>query len=191
MEARILIRASIPEEIKKDMNCMKKLKIIIPVLIAMGIAALPQSRECDCGTPLSGLMAVFGCSDGPAPHAHDDASNAASLQAPPAEAAVEKNKALSNAAPEVTFVELGSVNCIPCKMMQPVMKAVEDKFGTRVRVVFHDVWTPEGRPYAAQFRIRAIPTQVFLDKNGNEYFRHEGFFPQAEIEKVLAAKGVR
>ena len=27
---------------------------------------------------------------------------------------------------QVTFVELGSVNCIPCKMMQPIMKEIED-----------------------------------------------------------------
>ena len=92
---------------------------------------------------------------------------------------------------EVTFVELGSVNCIPCKMMQPVMKSVEEKFGRRIKVVFYDVWTSEGRPFAAKFGIRAIPTQVFLDRTGKEYFRHEGFFPQAEVEKVLAAKGVR
>ncbi|HPA73275.1 MAG TPA: thioredoxin family protein [Spirochaetota bacterium] len=169
---------------------MKKLKIIIPVVIALGIAALPQTRECDCGTPLAGLLGIFGCSDGTQPHSHENAPNA-SLQDPPAAAAVVKNEPVSNAAPEVTFVELGSVNCIPCKMMQPVMKAVEEKFGSRVRIVFYDVWTPEGRQDAMKYRIRAIPTQVFLDKNGNEFFRHEGFFPQAEVEKVLAAKGVR
>ncbi len=26
---------------------------------------------------------------------------------------------------KVTFVELGSVKCVPCKMMQPVMKELE------------------------------------------------------------------
>ncbi|MBP7585998.1 MAG: thioredoxin family protein [Spirochaetes bacterium] len=170
---------------------MKTLKFILPIIIALGIAAIPVSRECDCGTPLAGLLGIFGCSDGRAPHSHDDAPNAASLQEPPAEAAAVRNDAVSNVSPEVTFVELGSVNCIPCKMMQPIMKAVEEKFGGRVRVVFHDVWTPEGRQDAMKYRIRAIPTQVFLDKHGNEYFRHEGFFPQAEVEKVLARKGVR
>jgi thioredoxin 1 len=170
---------------------MKKLKIIIPIVIALGIAAIPVSQDCDCGVPLAGFLGIFGCSDGRAPHSHDDATNAASLQDPPAEAAAVKSENVSTAAPEVTFVELGSVNCIPCKMMQPVMKAVEEKFGSRVRIVFYDVWTPEGRQDAMKYRIRAIPTQVFLDKNGNEFFRHEGFFPQAEVEKVLAAKGVR
>jgi len=170
---------------------MKTMKLFIPIIIALGIAALPQSRECDCGTPLSGLLGIFGCSDGRAPHAHDDGPDAASLQDPPAESAAAKAEPVSGAAPEVTFVELGSINCIPCKMMQPVMKAVEEKFGGRVRIVFCDVWTPEGRQDAMKYRIRAIPTQVFLDKHGKEYFRHEGFFPQAEVEKVLAKKGVR
>ena len=43
--------------------------------------------------------------------------------------------------PLVTFVEIGSVNCIPCRAMQPIMKAVEEEFGEQVNVVFHDVWT--------------------------------------------------
>ena len=41
--------------------------------------------------------------------------------------------------PIVTFIELGSVNCIPCKMMQPVMKNIEKKYGSQVKVIFYDV----------------------------------------------------
>ena len=41
----------------------------------------------------------------------------------------------------VTFIELGSVNCVPCKAMQPIMEEVRRKYGARVSVVFHDVWT--------------------------------------------------
>jgi len=93
--------------------------------------------------------------------------------------------------PLVTFIELGSVNCIPCKQMQPLMKAIEQKYPEKVKVVFYDVWTQAGRPYAQQYGIRVIPTQVFLDENGKEFFRHEGFFPLAEIEKLLQAKGIQ
>ena len=91
----------------------------------------------------------------------------------------------------VTFVELGSVRCIPCKMMQPIMKDIENDYAGQVKVVFHDVWTPEGEPFAASYKIRVIPTQVFLDKEGKEYFRHEGFFPKDELIKVLQQKGVK
>src|SRR5680860_1393699 len=48
---------------------------------------------------------------------------------------------------KVTFIELGSVRCIPCQKMQPVMKNIEEKYGKEVKVVFHDVWTHEGCPY--------------------------------------------
>ncbi|MFH1384569.1 MAG: thioredoxin family protein [Candidatus Omnitrophota bacterium] len=91
---------------------------------------------------------------------------------------------------EVSFVELGSVKCIPCKQMQPVMDAIEKDYAGKVKIVFHDVWQPEGRPYAEHYGIRLIPTQVFLNKDGDEIFRHEGFFPKEEIEKVLSDAGV-
>ena len=92
---------------------------------------------------------------------------------------------------KVTFIELGSVRCIPCQQMQSVMKSIEKKYSTQVNVVFHDVWTPEGKPFAEQYGIEAIPTQVFLDENGKEYSRHTGFFPEKELIKVLQLKGVK
>ena len=92
---------------------------------------------------------------------------------------------------KVTFIELGSVRCIPCQKMQPVMKSIETKYANQVKVVFHDVWTPEGKPFAEQYGIESIPTQVFLDENGKEFSRHEGYFPEEELVKVLKTKGVK
>lgn len=93
--------------------------------------------------------------------------------------------------PKVTFVELGSVNCIPCKQMQPVMKEIEKKYGNQVKVVFYDVWKADQKKYAEKYGIKLIPTQVFLDANGKEFFRHEGFFPEAEISKILDKQGLK
>ena len=93
--------------------------------------------------------------------------------------------------PLVTFVELGSVNCIPCRQMQPVMKAIEKKYGAQVKVVFYDVWKPDQRKHAEQYGIKLIPTQVFLDAAGKELFRHEGFYPEAEIDKLLQKQGLK
>ena len=93
--------------------------------------------------------------------------------------------------PKVTFIELGSVNCIPCKAMQPVMKNIENKYDGKVKVIFYDVWTQEQKPYAEKYRIRVIPTQVFLDENGKEFHRHEGFYPEEEIDKILESKGIK
>jgi len=91
---------------------------------------------------------------------------------------------------KVTFIELGSVNCIPCKKMRPVMDSIEKKYSKQVKVVFHDVWTEAGAPYGQKYGIESIPTQVFLDANGKEYFRHVGFFPEEDVVTVLKMKGV-
>jgi len=93
--------------------------------------------------------------------------------------------------PKVTFIELGSVNCIPCKQMQPVMKAIEEKYPKEVKVIFYDVWTKEQKPFAQKYGIKLIPTQVFLDENGKEFHRHEGFYPEKEIDKLLQGKGIK
>jgi thioredoxin 1 len=89
---------------------------------------------------------------------------------------------------KIEFVELGSVNCIPCKKMQPVMKSIETKYKGLVRVTFHDVWKDEAP--AKKYGIDLIPTQVFLDANGKELMRHEGFFAEEEIDKFLQSQGI-
>ena len=103
----------------------------------------------------------------------------------------KKDKKAIEVQPKITFVELGSVNCIPCKKMQPVMKSVEKKYGGQIKVIFYDVWQPDQKKYAQQYGIKLIPTQVFLDEKGKEIFRHEGFYPEEEIDKLLKSKGLK
>ncbi|NTU53655.1 MAG: thioredoxin family protein [Chlorobiaceae bacterium] len=91
---------------------------------------------------------------------------------------------------KVTFVELGSMSCIPCKKMQPVMQSLEKKYGVQLKVLFYDVWNPGQRQYAEKYAIRIIPTQVFLDSTGREFFRHEGFFPEEKIDLLLKQQGL-
>ena len=102
-----------------------------------------------------------------------------------------KEKSNNTSKPAVTFIELGSVNCIPCKAMQPVMKSVEKKYGGQLKVIFYDVWKNEQKQYAEKYQIKLIPTQVFLDGKGKEIMRHEGFLAEVEIDKLLESKGLK
>ncbi len=86
---------------------------------------------------------------------------------------------------KVTFIELGSVKCIPCQKMEGVMDSIRKNYPKDVNVIFYDVWTEAGKPYAKQYKVKSIPTQVFLDQNGKEYYRHVGYFPKEEVIKVL------
>ena len=92
---------------------------------------------------------------------------------------------------KVAFIELGSKGCVPCDMMQPIMEEIKSEYPNQVTVVFHDVRTKDGYAYAQKFKIRVIPTQVFLDSDGNEFFRHEGFYPKEELLKVFSEQGVK
>ncbi len=87
--------------------------------------------------------------------------------------------------PQITFIELGSVNCVPCRMMQPVMKQIEEAYAGTVKVLFYDVWEKENKKIAKQYGIKVIPTQVFLDESGKEFFRHKGFFSKEEIVELI------
>ena len=77
------------------------------------------------------------------------------------------------------LVDLGSTNCIPCKMMAPILDELKKEFTGRMHVEFIDVnINPDT---ARAYGIRVIPTQVFLDGSGGELWRHEGFLSKEDI----------
>ena len=86
------------------------------------------------------------------------------------------------------MLELGSVGCIPCEQMKPVMQKLRDTYPGKIEVIFIDV----RREYkiGRQFEVRMIPTQVFLDKTGKEVHRHIGFYSYEEIAPVLKKAGI-
>jgi thioredoxin 1 len=91
---------------------------------------------------------------------------------------------------KLSFIELGSVRCIPCRQMQTVMRAIEQEYNNQVKVVFHDVATKEGKPYADQYKINTIPVQIVLDEHGKEIYRHEGYLSKEEVSMVFNKNGV-
>lgn len=58
-----------------------------------------------------------------------------------------------------------------------------------MNVVF--IHVGEEQVLAARYGIRSIPVQAFFDAQGREVFRHAGFFAQDEVDKQLAAMGVK
>jgi thioredoxin 1 len=88
----------------------------------------------------------------------------------------------------VTMVDLGAKKCIPCKMMAPILEEVKRKYEGKAAIIFIDVWKYRGE--ARRFRIRAIPTQIFYDEDGNEVHRHVGFMDEAAIVAQLRKMGV-
>jgi len=89
---------------------------------------------------------------------------------------------------KVVMLELGSVGCIPCEQMKPVMDKLRSGYKDKLEVYFVDVRRDNatGRRFSAHM----IPTQVFLDKDGKEFHRHVGFYAYDEIVPVLHKQGL-
>ncbi|MGD9972386.1 MAG: thioredoxin family protein [Desulfatirhabdiaceae bacterium] len=89
----------------------------------------------------------------------------------------------------VTMIDLGADKCVPCKMMAPILEKVKKDYEGRALIHFYDVW--KNREPAERYKIRAIPTQIFFDKEGKESYRHEGFMSEADIVSMLKKLGVK
>ena len=88
----------------------------------------------------------------------------------------------------VTMLDLGADACIPCKMMAPIIEKLEKAYRGKAAIVFIDVW--KNKDQAKRFGIRAIPVQIFFDKEGKEIYRHVGFMSESAIVDQLNKMGV-
>jgi thioredoxin 1 len=89
----------------------------------------------------------------------------------------------------ITMIDLGAKKCIPCKMMAPILEKMEKNYKGKAAIIFIDVW--KNRDQAGRFGIRAIPTQIFFNKEGKEVYRHVGFMGETAIIEQLKKMGVK
>jgi thioredoxin 1 len=88
----------------------------------------------------------------------------------------------------VTMIDLGAKKCVPCKMMAPILAKLENAYKGKADIVFIDVWV--NRDQAPRFKVRAIPTQIFFNEQGEEVFRHVGFLDEKSIVEQMTKMGV-
>jgi len=89
----------------------------------------------------------------------------------------------------VTMIDLGAKKCVPCKMMAPILVKLEKVYKGTADIVFIDVW--ENKQSAQRFKIRAIPTQIFFNEQGEEVYRHVGFLDEKSIVEQMTKMGVQ
>ena len=88
----------------------------------------------------------------------------------------------------VTMIDLGADQCVPCKMMAPILEKLKKDYEGKAAIIFIDVW--KNSDPARQYGIRAIPTQIFFDAGGREVQRHVGFMSEKDIVQQLTKMGV-
>jgi thioredoxin 1 len=84
--------------------------------------------------------------------------------------------------------DFGRGTCVPCKMMEPILKKLQKDYKGRASVLIIDVG--EFASLSRKYGVRIIPTQIFFDATGNEVYRHQGFMPEGEIVVQLRNMGV-
>jgi thioredoxin 1 len=85
------------------------------------------------------------------------------------------------------LVELGSDSCANCLAMQQVLAELRARHPDRLEVVSINLLQyPE---QVKVWKVKFIPTQVFLDGEGRELFRHVGYLPRPAVEERFAALG--
>jgi len=88
-----------------------------------------------------------------------------------------------------TMADFGLRTCKPCKAMEPILKQAVQDYSGKANIVFVelDKYPVLGRKY----RIMVMPTQIFFDASGNQVDSHMGFMDREEIDRRLAALGVK
>jgi thioredoxin 1 len=88
---------------------------------------------------------------------------------------------------ELTFLEFGAKDCSACKRMESVLIEVAEKH-PEINVVFLNALLPENQLLMKYYGIATIPTQVLLDINGKEFFRHDGYYSYKNLIKEFEDK---
>ncbi len=88
-------------------------------------------------------------------------------------------------APKPTLLEIMSSSCSMCKEMKPIIAKVQEKYEGMISFLIYDTDTTAGAEQANLYAIKKIPTLIFIDKQGNEYFRSTSKLNEDMISAIL------
>ncbi|MCW8860142.1 MAG: thioredoxin family protein [Deltaproteobacteria bacterium] len=77
------------------------------------------------------------------------------------------------------LVDVGADRCVPCIKMAPILDKLKADFAGVMEVEFIDAW--KRKEEAKKYAVRMIPTQIFYAADGEELFRHVGFYGREDI----------
>jgi thioredoxin 1 len=86
------------------------------------------------------------------------------------------------------LLEFGRGWCKPCKYMKPILEDMAKTYAGKAIVTTVDM--DANKDLVQAFKIRLMPTQVFLTPDGKEFFRNEGTLEREQIAQVFAKMGL-
>ncbi len=86
------------------------------------------------------------------------------------------------------LLEFGRGWCIPCKYMKPILEDMSKAYSGKAIVMTVDM--DANKDLVRDFKIIAMPTQVFLTTDGKEFFRNMGVLERDQIAQVFGKMGL-
>lgn len=73
--------------------------------------------------------------------------------------------------------------CGPCKMVAPILEELSDEYDGKVKI--YKVDTEVEQELAAIFRIRSIPSMLFIPTGGKQPMMQAGALPKSALDEVI------
>jgi thioredoxin 1 len=96
-------------------------------------------------------------------------------------------KTTSKAIPRM--IDLGRNQCMPCKMMAPVLAELKREYAGIIDIEYINVAENPDVMKKLGLPVRAIPFQIFYDASGKIVKRHYGYMSKAEILQAFKTLG--
>ena len=174
----------------------KQIVMLVAVLVLVALVIVAKAGKSGKPAGSDAVPPVVSAPTTPAPTAVDpkpgDVCPTDDSNKP---AVAEKPKPAGDATPATggkqlpKVLDLGSVGCIPCEKMKPILAELKTELKGKVDVEFTDIAVDAAA--ADKYGIQTIPTQIFFDASGKEVTRHIGFMPKADILAQLKQMGVK
>ncbi len=88
------------------------------------------------------------------------------------------------------LIDFGREDCFACVEVAPILEELKSEYEGRLRVEYVEVASEENKAAAARFDVRVLPTQLFVDREGQVVFRHEGFYSKEEMLAAFSDRDV-
>ena len=95
----------------------------------------------------------------------------------------EKNKEWKFEGDKPAIIDFYADWCGPCKMIAPILEQISDEYEGKVDV--YKIDTEAEQELAAAFRIRSIPSLLFVPKDETPQMAN-GALPKQELERIIA-----
>jgi thioredoxin-like negative regulator of GroEL len=86
------------------------------------------------------------------------------------------------------MLQFGKSYCPRCKAKKPALDSAAKAYAGQAQIVSVD--SDVNMPLVRNFKIRLIPTQIFLLPKGREFYRHEGFLQAHNISDIFSKMGL-